>query len=583
MPGRPRWSLPTALLAIYVLAVFFPPPGATRLAVATAMNAVVPLLANVGLLMNTHSPYRRRNLFWIFLALSCLLWVLGVLLGSSGSVLGQAGWSRRSLADGLFFLHPLPWLAALWLRPHRRRMAAVLRQGGLDMLLLLTWWGYLYAFWVVPPALLDRNPNSYLSRYLLLAAVEVAVLLAALCIFVWTTQQHWRWLYGQIAGAALLQNAGWLLMCLQVHQGRYVPGAWVDLPILASFLWLGMTGWQAHGLTLVPAEGGRLLADSHSAARLAMVGILMMPLLGAWNSYLSRDTERVRHYRLELTLAGILVGLMLVTWRQARTDRARQRLIAAIRESIEKTHRLQVHLAHTEKLAQLGELAGAAAHAIHNPLQAILGYVELLLENPQSSEPVRSLAMKMRTQAHRIRSLVASLQSFARQVPSGRTLLDVNELLSGTAMLREAELASRRVQVVLELSPELPFVRADRGQLLQVFSELISNAAEAMQPHGGQLQIRTRRAGSSVIVEFADTGPGVKNPERVFDPFFTTKGVGRGSGLGLSMCFGIVQEHGGQIRCQNRPQRGALFQVELPAVLLPASLRGVLQSLERAS
>jgi len=121
----------------------------------------------------------------------------------------------------------------------------------------------------------------------------------------------------------------------------------------------------------------------------------------------------------------------------------------------------------------------------------------------------------------------------------------------------------------LQLESVLPGVRGDGNQLMQVFFNIVNNAIDAMEAAngGGTLTIKTMRDRAYVVVLFSDNGPGIKEPHRVFDPFYTTKPVGKGTGLGLSICFGIVQEHAGRILCYNRQEGGAVFRVELPAVL----------------
>src|SRR5262249_21728104 len=139
--------------------------------------------------------------------------------------------------------------------------------------------------------------------------------------------------------------------------------------------------------------------------------------------------------------------------------------------------------------------------------------------------------------------------------------------------LRALDLRSGTTRAELQLESVLPGVRGDGNQLMQVFFNIISNAVDAMETgRGGVLTIKTLRDRANVVVLFADTGPGIKEPHRVFDPFYTTKAVGKGTGLGLSICYGIVQEHGGRITCYNGQTGGAVFRVELPAVLaaLPA-------------
>lgn len=159
-----------------------------------------------------------------------------------------------------------------------------------------------------------------------------------------------------------------------------------------------------------------------------------------------------------------------------------------------------------------------------------------------------------------------------------RTLLDINTVVSNAVQLRALDLRGGSTTIETQLESVLPGVRGDNNQLMQVFFNIISNGLDAMnEAGGGVLTIRTLRDRSNVVVLFSDTGPGIREPHRVFDPFYTTKPVGKGTGLGLSICYGIVQEHGGKIFCYNGQQRGAVFRVELPAVLaaLPSlSARG---------
>jgi len=168
--------------------------------------------------------------------------------------------------------------------------------------------------------------------------------------------------------------------------------------------------------------------------------------------------------------------------------------------------------------------------------------------------------------------------SFARQVPAERTLLDINTVVTNAVQLRALDLHSGGSTIELQLESVLPGVRGDNNQLMQVFFNIISNALDAMAESGaGKLLIKTLRDRGNVVLLFSDTGPGIREPHRVFDPFYTTKPVGKGTGLGLSICYGIVQEHGGKILCYNRQSGGAIFRVELPAVLAVLPTRGAPQ------
>jgi two-component system NtrC family sensor kinase len=163
--------------------------------------------------------------------------------------------------------------------------------------------------------------------------------------------------------------------------------------------------------------------------------------------------------------------------------------------------------------------------------------------------------------------------SFAQPRPVERTLLDLGSILSSALDLRRLDLGEKRIRIELQKEAHIPAVRGDASQLLQVFFNLISNAVDAMEESGGALTVRVSCNPANVIIEFQDTGPGIREPHLVFDPFYTTKPVGKGTGLGLSICYGIMKEHKGQITCANRPGGGAEFRVELPAVMIPLPMR----------
>jgi two-component system NtrC family sensor kinase len=226
-----------------------------------------------------------------------------------------------------------------------------------------------------------------------------------------------------------------------------------------------------------------------------------------------------------------------------------------------------------EKLVSLGQLAAGAAHEINNPLTGILGYSDLLVDDPSLGERQRVIATKIRTLSRRIKTLVTNLLSFARRVPSEKAALDLNLVIASALHLSNLDLRSDHIEVITHAEAELPTVRGDANQILQVFFNLISNAVDALEDvGGGKLTITSRRDDERILIDFSDTGPGIKSPQQVFDPFFTTKPVGKGTGLGLSICYGILQDHGGHIRCFNRPEGGATFVVEFPVIPTSAYL-----------
>jgi two-component system NtrC family sensor kinase len=250
------------------------------------------------------------------------------------------------------------------------------------------------------------------------------------------------------------------------------------------------------------------------------------------------------------------------------------RLLAASQESLENLRRLQNSFAQSEKMAALGQLAAGAAREINNPLTAILGYSDLVKDEAGATDRLKQLADKIQEQARRTKQLVNNLLSFARQVPVEKTFLDISGVVKGAVQLRTLDLREQNIRIEMQSESVLPAVRGDPNQLLQVFYNLISNAVDSMgQTGGGVLSVRALREKNNVVLEFSDTGPGMKDPSRVFDPFYSTKAGTKGNGLGLSICYGIIQEHGGHISGYNRPDGGATFRVELPAIapMLPKS------------
>jgi len=237
----------------------------------------------------------------------------------------------------------------------------------------------------------------------------------------------------------------------------------------------------------------------------------------------------------------------------------------------------------SEKMAALGQTISGVAHELNNPLATILSWAERLSEKPLDDTSKRGASVIL-SEAERAARIVRNLLTFARKRQSTRALIDVNAVVRGTLALRGYEqLPSLAVRE--ELAPELPRVFADGHQIQQVLINLLINAEQAMigANGGGVLTIRTRHDidRDIAILEVADNGPGVPNDvqTRIFDPFFTTKEVGKGTGLGLTVAYAIVQEHGGRIRVGTTPGGGATFAVELPVNGVEAAPRPPRQTL----
>jgi two-component system, NtrC family, sensor kinase len=246
-------------------------------------------------------------------------------------------------------------------------------------------------------------------------------------------------------------------------------------------------------------------------------------------------------------------------------------LLQESRRSYESQKRLQTQLVQKEKLASLGNLVAGAAHEIDHPLAAVMSYSEQLWAQEQLTSEQNKLLRKIVNQARRTRDLVADLLSFAQQAPGEKSLVDLSLLLQRATQMLESRYAAGKIRVTTSMAADFPRVQGNANQLFQAFVEIIENAMDALDDcGGGTLEIVAHRLGSEAVLQFSDSGAGIREPERVFDPFYTTKPVGKGTGLGLSAVYGVIQEHSGQITCQNKPEGGALFIVKFPAAQEPA-------------
>jgi signal transduction histidine kinase len=466
----------------------------------------------------------------------------------------------------ILFLHPVPMMGALALKPHDRRDDLNVRTGYLDFSLLLVWWVYLYLFVVIPWQYVAPNVLTYGWMYDHLAAGENILLAVGFAVLMSRARGKWREVYAHLFSASLLYAAGSYITNRAISRQDYYTGSVFDLPLVASFIWFGTAGLIAHGLKPQP-EAVRADDDTKNWPSLfAKAAVFSIPLMALWSLWLSSNASPVRSFRIGVTQVAALVVALLIFSRQRLVDHDRTRLLEAARESFDNLKHVQEQMIQTEKLVSLGQLAAGAAHEINNPLAGILGYSDLLLDDVALGDRQRVVAEKIRTLARRIKTLVTSLLSFARRVPSEKALLEINQVVANALHLSNLDLRGRGIEVESYPAMDLPVVRGDANQILQVFFNLISNAVDALEEvGGGKLMIRTWQNASKIIVQFSDTGPGIKYPQQVFDPFFTTKPVGKGTGLGLSICYGILQEHGGKIECFNRPEGGATFVVEFPA------------------
>src|SRR5580693_3195621 len=550
----------------YVLAALTQRNSPRLTAFGDVVQCLVALFACVGLFANSFVSEHRTRVFWLLLGLGCAAWLVGQSIWTYFEVVLRKDVPNPFIGDVILFLHPVPMIGALALKPHDKRDDLNVHIGYLDFSLLLVWWVYLYLFVVIPWQYIAPNVLSYGWSYDHLAATENLVLTVGFAVLMTKARGTWKEVYAHLFSASLLYAAGSYITNRAIDRMDYYTGSPFDLPLVASFVWFGTAGIMAYRL-----KPPREAMSSHNdrskrwAALLAMTAVFSIPLMALWSLWSTGNPPDVRTFRIGVTQVTLVVVALLIALRQRLVDHDRIRLLDESHESFQNLKHFQAQMVQTEKIVSLGQLAAGAAHEINNPLTGILGYSDLLVDDPSLGERQRVVAEKIRTLSRRIKTLVTSLLSFARRVPTEKLALDLNQVIASALHLSNLDLRGKHIEVRTDVDEALPHIFGDANQVLQVFFNLISNAVDALEEvGGGTLVIRTSHNDSKLIIEFSDSGPGIKSPQQVFDPFFTTKPVGKGTGLGLSICYGIVQEHGGRIECFNRPEGGATFLVEFP-------------------
>src|SRR6266852_4424082 len=277
--------------------------------------------------------------------------------------------------------------------------------------------------------------------------------------------------------------------------------------------------------------------------------------------------HQVENLELRVRRSDGSMGHFSISLSPMRDEQKAVNSVVVVMTDITDAALLQAKLAHSEKMATIGRLVSGVAHEVNNPLAAILGFTDLLLENPEVPANAREDLQIILQETQRTKDIVQDLLSFARQRAVKRELVNVGVILKQTTKLRSYDLQSHGVEVIEEYDEKLPAVMGDAQQLQQVFLNILNNAYDAIEESGraGKILIRTRRRGESIEVAVTDNGTGIADPEHIFDPFYTTKQAGKGTGLGLSICYGIVRAHGGEILCwNNSEQRGSTFIVRVP-------------------
>jgi signal transduction histidine kinase/uncharacterized membrane protein HdeD (DUF308 family) len=570
---RHRWFVAAAgtTLAFAGVSVFARPSFA--LTVFSDLLVLALMLASFGITLSTawSRPGQERS-FWGLMALGFLLWACSAAAGSYCEIVLRRPVPDIFFFDIILFMHAVPMIAAVAWRPDLAKKEGKIHLSLLNFMMLMGWWIFLYAFIVLPHQYVVENAHFYNLYYGRLYLLQNALLLAVLGLAAGTSLGGWRRLYLHFLGVGVAYTVGSQLLTAAGISGSYYSGSPYDIPIVGTLAWMAAAALSAREWNLQSRQSTlHPLWWRKVVPRLAMLALLSLPVLGVWTLLADNSPAPSRAFRVFTVLAAMLVLGAFVFLRQYLQDQALIALLQESRSSYEGQKRLQSQLVQKEKLATLGNLVAGAAHEINHPVDAIMSYSEQLWANEHLTDEQNQLLRKIVNQARRTRDLVADLLRFAQQSPGEKILVDLTVLLQRSTQMLELQHPGGKIRVEVSIAPNFPKVQGNANQLFQAFVEIIDNAMDALEEAGGgTLQITAHRLGDDAMLQFSDTGPGVRDPLRVFDPFYTTKPVGKGTGLGLSAVYGVIQDHNGQITCQNKAEGGALFIVRIPAAVEPA-------------
>jgi signal transduction histidine kinase len=531
---------------------------------------------------NAFASHGASRIFWSFSAAGILLWVAGVAQWTEYEIFLRQPAPQTPFGDTLLFLKLVPLVAALAAEPQTQQTRRFRIFGFLDLSFLLVYWFYFYAIWVIPYRYVMHEEGIYSFHFNTIDSLGHIIFITVLGIAALRAQGAWRTLYRLYWASFALYTLSATIANVAIDEGKYYSGGLYDLPLLASVA----------GIAYFAVLGGKLRENSVPSplpagnsrssrglillpARVSMLATLSTPVIGFVLLRSTNVAGPIGHFRVLITLLAMLILTLLLSLKQ---DLLSSDLVRSLREasraysSLSNTHQ---RLLQTETLASLGQVVARVANEVKRAMTATINSCQALISDAAASSSTRSMAEKITTQAHRTDALLNNMLSFACESPLEIAPADLRQLLSSATGLTRV---GRNSHLQLEIKSEgtIPNVVADSSRILQVFIQIIGNALDAMEGmNSGSLFITLREVSQRVEVEFADSGIGLSEPERVFEPFYTTKTVGKGIGLGLSTCYGIVRQHNGDISCRNREGGGAIFTVSLPVAKEQASTLGL--------
>ncbi|MGH9494099.1 MAG: sensor histidine kinase, partial [Candidatus Sulfotelmatobacter sp.] len=499
--GSHLWlAFTVALLATMVVAALVLPRSFELTAFSDVIQSLLLISGVAAFVPLTLRSQGRIRLFWLLITLGTFLWMSYQLFWTYTEVLLHREVADLCAWDAILFLHLAPMIGALALRPHISRDEYAARIGRLDFALLLLWWFYLYVLIVMPWQYVVPDVDAYNRNLNAVYLAEKLVLLAGLVVCWATSKGRWRVLYAGLFGVSLCYSASSTVANWAIARNSYYSGSLYDIPLvlaMAGMTWVGVRS-KTQEPDMDTTNGSAIYGVW--VARFSMIAVFSLPLFAAWSMSDDLVPPPIRVFRLALTLiAAFLMGI-LVFLRQKMLDRELIRLLEHSQESFSSLQHLQAQILQSEKLASVTQLIGGAAHELNNPITAMLGYSDLLGSTKLTTEQ-QPLAAKIGQSVRRSKSLVASLISFARQVPAAKAPLDFNTLARTAVKLTQPQCEALEIQVHTEFDAALPKVLGDSNQLLQVCLQLIANCLHILIERGGRvLTLKSARDGDNCVL-----------------------------------------------------------------------------------
>ncbi len=510
----------------------------------------------------------RLRAFWTLLAMGMAFWFCYQLMWTYFEVILRTDVPDLCAGDIILFLHIVPFMAALALRPDAPQDEYAPRLRQFDFALMMVWWMYLYIFAVMAWQYVVPNIDAYDDNLNLLYLIEKVAFLGGLFVAWLHSKGAWKTFYANLFGASLTYASSSYLANWAISRHAYYSGSLYDIPLAASMAWVTVIGlWSGRCETEARKKAD---ASSHGVwlARVGMIAVFSLPLLGAWALLEGGIPSRIRSFRLIFTLGAALCMGVMVFARQRRLDRELLRLLAQSRDSLANLKRLQAQITESEKHASVGQLVGGAAHELNNPITAMMGYSDLLLTSSLSEEQ-QGLAVRIGQHVRRARLLVATLLSFAKQGPASMAPLDLKTVLRTAAKISEPLCQSLNVELRIGLQAEIPAMLADSNQLLQMCVQVLNSAATTAAVRGArELNLTVEHSSGLVTISICQIGSSLdegRATESVADPDENKSSSELFSSLGLTACQSILLQHRGKILCTENDS-GLTIKVELPVI-----------------